>query len=406
VSRVISWLLLVLLFGAFFAGVWLALQARVAAGKGMPAYSVFAEDRDGLAETARLLRKLGWEPVAVTRPIQQTHHRGLLILVEPDQERLSETDATAILHWVEKGNVLLLAGRRATALHRELHVSISSDLDAARAETPSEVSLSEAGGYTEQIDRLIVEGRDTLGSTDGVPLWWLDRQPGAVVLRRGAGRVLVLADPSLLIPRGLRRGDNVLFLYNVAFLHARDGRIYFDEYHHGLRSGGGFWSYLYYHDQQWTLAAVFLAAAVAAWSLAVRLGPPTPTPRERRADAVDYASAVARIYQLAGVHHLLARGLGRDFLTRLGRLLRLPRRALPAELLAAWRDQHPQQPSRTLEELLRGVSELRQREVPETRLLAWTRAFDRFLHEQGDSKARRQGDRETRRQGDKETRSH
>jgi hypothetical protein len=381
-SRFLPWLLLLFLFGGFFSVAWHVLQARAEAGKGMPPYSVYAEDRNGLGETARLLRKLGWEPIAVTRPADQTRHRGLLILVEPNEAFLTEKTARGLLRWVERGNVLLVCSRRATPLHLELGVSVASDPPAARDGVLVEAAVDEAGGYTDGVGRLVVEGRDTVSAAAGLPLWWVGEQPGAVVLRRGAGRVLLVGDPSLLTLRGLHRQDNVMFLYNLARMHARDGRVYFDEYHHGLRSGGGFWAYLHYHDLQWTLAVLLLVVAVAAWSLMVRLGPPVAAPPTRRADAVEYASAVARIYQLAGVRQLLAKGTAREFLAGVARQLRLRRRALPAELLAAWRAQHPGQSSRQLEELLRGAGELRQADVPERRLLAWVRAFDRFLAEQ------------------------
>src|SRR5262249_21300613 len=140
---------------------------------------------------------------------------------------------------------------------------------------------------------------------------------------------------------GLGQGDNLVFLYNVARLHARDGKVYFDEYHHGLRSSGGFFGYLRYHDQSWALVPVLLAVLVGLGAVAVRLGPAVPRVRETRADAVAYASAVARIYQRAGVRHLLARSLAQGFLTALTRHLRLRRAALPVEILAAWRQRYP-----------------------------------------------------------------
>ena len=71
---------------------------------------------------------LGWTPVAVTRPIQDRRHRGLLILAEPPsarlfgEESLSENDALSLLRWVEQGNTLLLMGRNNTALHQALKV--------------------------------------------------------------------------------------------------------------------------------------------------------------------------------------------------------------------------------------------------------------------------------------------
>jgi hypothetical protein len=283
---------------------------------------------------------------------------------------------------VEQGNVLLLLGAHANAIHRELGVELNGDFPVRSSERWQAAQPGEAGGYTDRIDRLAIEGRRTIETDDGLPLWWVDERPGAVMLRRGAGRVIVVADPSLLTRRGLNREDNVLFIYNVVLLHARAGRIYFDAYHHGLRSGGGFWGYLRYHDQEWLLGAILLIAAVAAWSLAVRLGPAMATPRPRRADGVDYATAIARIYRRAGVRQLLARGVSRDFLATLCRRLHLPRRALPAEVLATWKREHPGASSQPLEGLLRGAVELRKGNVPERQLLMWSRAFDRFLIEE------------------------
>jgi hypothetical protein len=391
-SRLSSWLLLLALFGAFGVVVALALQEYAAAGKGMPEFSIYSEERNGLAETARFLRKLGWEPVAVTRPIQQVAPPDgtprLLLLVEPEGTAflpgeapdLSDVETQGLLRWVAQGNTLLLCCRRTTALHRALNVVVSHD-ERYGEEILTPASPEEAGSYTEGIDRLAVEGRDVLSGNVGLPLWWLGDEPGALVVRRGKGRVLLVADPSLVTLRGLRRDDNVLFLARVISLHARDGRVYFDEYHHGLRSGGGFWGYLSYHDQHGTALLVLPVLAVAGWSLAVRLGRAVPLPQESQADAVDYASAVARIYQRAGVVHLLAETLCRDILTVLTRHARLRRTAPFAEILAVWRRQHGDDTAREVEALLRGVAVLRKSTVSERQLASWVKTFDRFQTE-------------------------
>ena len=104
-TRVSAWLMVVLLFGAFLSVVGYALWQRAEAGKGMPAFSVYSEERDGLAGAARLLRQLGWEPVALTRPLHNVRYPGLLILVEPSStsllpqrsSELSEDEAKALL---------------------------------------------------------------------------------------------------------------------------------------------------------------------------------------------------------------------------------------------------------------------------------------------------------------------
>lgn len=433
-KNLLTWLLLIILFGGLSWVIYLALARRAEAGKGMPDYSTYSREKDGLAEFAQLLGKLGYEVIPVTRPIQQTDARGLLILVEPEGSRagpgrfpgqppdLSDADVRSLLQWVGKGNTLLLCSRYLNALNRELHVTIVRDDRAFEEELLQKAVMEEVGGYSNDIDHLVIRGNDSVeGMSDSaateLPLWWLGDQPGGLLIRWGKGRVLVVADPSLLTLPGLRRGDNVMFAVNVARWHALDDRIYFDEYHHGLRSGGGFWGYLRYHDEQWTIGAVMLAAAMAGWAAAIRLGRPIPKAAESRADAVDYASAVARIYERAGARHLLAQILARDFQGFLARHLRLRPTALPIEILAAWRaktedrqariedrgskmEDRKSSPSSNLDlpssilhpshsplargfaELLRGVSELRKGDISERRLLWWMQTFDEFRQEQ------------------------
>jgi hypothetical protein len=388
-KRFICWSLVVLLLGVFGVVVSYLLRERSLAGRDMPAYSMYSEASDGLGEAAHVLRRLGWEPVALTRPVQQGRQRGLLILTEPprrsllgeEADTISDSDVRALLRWVEQGNTLLLMGRKNTALHQALHVVVNEGKGIDDSFTP--VDLAAAGGYTEGIERLSVGSRATLRAPGGLPLWWLGDQPGAVLLRRKNGRVLVVADARLLTREGLVRSDgeprddNVVFLANVAARDARDGAVYFDEYHHGLHSGGGFWSYLSYHGERATLMLVLLVLIVAGWTWAVRLGPAVPTPITSSADAVDYASALARLYQRTGARRLLARTLVRDFLAMLTRHLRLRRQALPAEILAAWRLHDPSSTER-LQRLLRGVGELRRGETSERQLLTWARAFGEF----------------------------
>jgi hypothetical protein len=392
-NRFMSWILLFIAFGSLGRVVYHALGVRLRAGKGMPEYSLLGEDYNGLSAAGALLRKLNWQPVALTRPIQHSEQREskgcLLMLVEPaDPSWFSAAESTmnklavkGMLHWVERGNTLFLCGRRVTPLHGELDLFVKNDARVPEDVT-SDAAVSEAGGYTEGLSKIVVEGHDVLGGArNALPLWWLDNQPGAVLVPRGKGRIIMAADPSLLTLRGLKRGDNLRFLVNLAALHAGDGHVYFDEYHHGLRTGGGFWGYVHYHGQQWILPALGAVLAIAAWGVGLRLGRPVKIPEEKRADAVDYASALARIYERTGAQRMIAATLCRDFLAILTRQLRLPGTSLPAEILAAWRRRNPGRDSQELEALLRGVTALRSHTVAPGPLLTLTKNLDRFKTE-------------------------
>jgi uncharacterized protein DUF4350 len=382
--RPLLWSLALLPLGVFIAVAGYVLHERAVAGRGLPAFSVYSDDSDGLAEAARFLEALGWQPVAVKRPIEQTRDRGLLVLTEParsgplaDAGGISEDDARGILNWVEAGNTLLLCSRHETGLHTALQLFVNSDGQEGGG-PPVTVDGEEAGGYTSGVDRLSVRDGTTLSDRNGLALWRVHDRPGALLLRRGAGRVLVVADPGILTRRGLLREDNAVFLANVASMAGRDGAVYFDEYHHGFRSAGGVWGYLGYHGQQLLFVPLLLAAGAAVWAAGIRLGPAVASPPSASADAVDYAAALALLYRRAGVRLLPARTLARGFLDALRRHLRLRRNALPADILASWRRQVSATSADRLQPLLRGVGALHKGDVSGRQLLSWSRAFDEF----------------------------
>src|SRR5262249_36553201 len=161
---------------------------------------------DGLGEAAHLLRQLGWEPVALSRPVQATEHHGLLVLLEPqrgaafgEEGGISAVDASNLLHWVAAGNTLLFASRRGPAWDEAVGVTVTES--ARRADdTWASAELAAAGGYTAGIERLSVGSAATLQG-GGLPLWYVHDRPGALLLRRGRGRVVILASPSLLSRR-------------------------------------------------------------------------------------------------------------------------------------------------------------------------------------------------------------
>ena len=381
--RLAPWLVLLSLATATCVVVFAVLNARASAGSGLPDYSVYSDGPEGLNQAAEVLRKLGWQPVAVTRPIQQTHHRGLLILVEPrrsglqleEMEPMSDADVDGLLNWVKQGNTLLFCATHKSRLLDKLGIllDLGSGGDFVLVARPGVV-----GEYTARVAGIGVESDASLSARGAVPLWALGSKPGAVLVRHGQGRMLVVADPSVLTHRGLLREDNVVFLYNVAALDAEDGRVYFDEYHHGIRAGAGYWNYLRYHNQHWVVVQMLVLAGVALWAVGRRLGPAVPMPVTKQADAVDYASSVARIYEKADLRPLVAGSLARHFLDTVTMYLRLRRNAGPAEILATWRGRCSKASAQELEVLLGRIAA---EDRSATALVATAQALDGFLVE-------------------------
>jgi hypothetical protein len=381
--RLVPYLVLLLTVVGTLSVVFILMNQRARAGHGLPDYSVYSDDEDGLATAAAVLRQLGWRPVAVTRPIQQTHHRGLLILVEPKPtglaallggEGISDTDVDALLDWVKNGNTLLYSAAKTSKLHKKLGVTIHDS--SGPGEAVLQALPATAGGYTARVDSIGVEDAAYFTAPGALPLWTRAGKRGAVLVKHGQGRVLVLADPSVLTHRGLLREDNAIFLYNVAALDVEDGNVYFDEYHRGIRAGGGYWNYLRYHNQQWLVLQLVLVAGLTLWAVGRRLGPPAPMPVTRQADGVDYASSVARIYHKADLRPLVAQVLARHFLDVLTRSLRLPRSASPQTILMTWKSRYSPQSLRELQALLVGIE---RKDQSDDDLVRLARELDGFL---------------------------
>ncbi len=394
----IARLVLIILLAIFAITSFVVLKARFETGLNMPEYSIYSNADNGLYRAAYVLKQLGFSPVGLSRPIQNTKRSGLLIVVEPQSSNLfigqypglGSNDAKGMLDWVAEGNTLVMVARNGNSLHDQLNVMISGDFDGAEAEELYFAQTSEIGGYTEpisentlQVLNIGVEGKDTVRGDKGIPLWSVGKTPGAWLVPHGKGRVLFIADPSVWTHRGLLRNDNVLLLNNIARMDSVNGRVLFDEYHHGIRSGGGFLGYLRYHNLHWIFAQILILVGVAIWAQAIRLGPAIPIPVSRKEDAVDYASAVARIYQRAGLLHIMADHIVRDFLEGLTRHLRLARQSGRGEILNTWKKRHDVESTKELMFLLDTADELRNPPggiKPNKRaLLEWAKTFDEFL---------------------------
>jgi len=104
-----------------------------------------------------------------------------------------------------------------------------------------------------------------------------------------------------------------------------------------------------------------------------------PPPLAPKADAVDYAGAMARIYQQAGVHSWLASDLVREFMDAVRGHLRLRSSAATSDIVRTWEQRHPES-QLELAGLLELAEELERggEEVSRGKLLTAAQALDRF----------------------------
>lgn len=162
----------------------------------------------------------------------------------------------------------------------------------------------------------------------------------AATYRVGAGRLTVVADPSLFMNEALGRDDNAVF---AARLFAHPGReVVFDEFYHGLTvRGNPLWLATRF---PYGLLAILTIAWVSlwAWRAAIHLGPPLRDATVARRSVADYVDAMGRLFLRAGSHKFLMRELRDGALWSIGHQLNLPPGVeAPDRVLAALQRRDP-----------------------------------------------------------------
>jgi hypothetical protein len=114
------------------------------------------------------------------------------------------------------------------------------------------------------------------------------------VVRRGAGEIIVVAEPAILSNRLIAQADNsVLAAHLIA---PKREAVVFDEFYHGLAVRG---NPLYLLTRPGFAAAtigLLLVVGVSSWRAAVFLGPPLRDARPTRRDIGEYISAMSQFF--------------------------------------------------------------------------------------------------------------
>ena len=303
----------VLVLVALVAGlnVLLAGVERVLGGDepgGAPSSS-YATAPDGAAAYADLLARHGHPVQRLRSALDEAdlHPAGTVVVL--DVPELANAEAEALGRFVRDGGRLVVAGQQGAPLLRRLlgEGPVWSPGGAERA-TPV-VPASEVRGVG-----AVRTGGEGSWRTVGTALPVLatppdgdggggqrgesgeiGEQPALVVVANvGRGRVVALADPSVLQNRLLDEEDNAAF--GVASAGAPGRPVSFAEASHGYADGEGLAALP--SRWRWGAAVALVAALVWMWSRAKRFGPPEevtralPPPRRAYVDAL--AASVAR----------------------------------------------------------------------------------------------------------------
>lgn len=259
---------------------------------GGPPSSSYATAPEGLAAYADLLAARGHPVGRLRTGLDRAGLDPAETLVVADADGLTPQEAAAVARFVAAGGRLVATGRGAGAV---VGAVLGRPPTWSPAPAPAGRPLAPVAEVA-GVARVATAGAGTWERSG--PLLPVLAGPGGVlasVAPAGEGRVVAVADTSVLQNRLLDEADNAAF----GLAAAGAGRaVRFAEAHHGYGAGRGFAALP--SRWRWSLAGAAVAVLVWLWSRGRRLGPPEdlerPLPPPRRA----YVDAVAATLSRTG----------------------------------------------------------------------------------------------------------
>ena len=172
---------------------------------------------------------------------------------------------------------------------------------------PGQFSVDRASGSSLLNGEIRLRWRRSFAASDGVKTiaTVLDRAL-AVEIPVGQGRIVAVADPTMISNGSLRRSDNAVWLVGLVASWG-DGRVLFDEYHHGFgerQSAANLaWAFAA-TPWGWCLGQIAAAGLLYIFACRSRFGRVSEPPVFERANPLDQVDARAGIFSAAKAQRL------------------------------------------------------------------------------------------------------
>ncbi len=347
----------------------------------LPPLTSFSNQPDGSRALYLWLSELGYTPDNQSQALYTIPDEAdMVLLLEPPLPP-QDGELRLLEEWVEAGGILLLAGRswstQSALVYFEAERRIRAVPETAefhpttpRWQSPplTEPPTWPAAPYlhTEVVD-FVVEG-----VVNGRP----------VILSRplGEGQVWLVADATIFTNEGLQQRGSAELVQNLVSLIGPTGRIWFDDWHRGIRPQEATITDLNDWLRQTPLGqAILLFAAVLFMGLLLRgrpFGPPVPLPdTTRRRAPLEYITAIANLSRRAGHTQAVAHDYQQRLKRHLARRYRLNPNLPHAEFveqLVAY------DPNLDADALLRLLNQLSQPRLTEAELVRLATAVARW----------------------------
>ncbi|MGH7888824.1 MAG: DUF4350 domain-containing protein [Candidatus Binatia bacterium] len=181
---------------------------------------------------------------------------------------------------------------------------------ALRWAKPGNFRVEPASGSSIPETDVKLRWRRSFAAVDGVKsIASAGNQTLAVEIAVGQGRIVAVADPTMTSNGSLRRSDNAVWLVGLVAGWG-DGRVFFDEYHHGFGDKRSAASLAWAFSQTpwgWCLWQLAAAGLLYIFAYRRRFGRISEPPTFERSNPLDLVDARAGIFRAARAQRLATR---------------------------------------------------------------------------------------------------
>lgn len=298
--------------------------------------------------------------------------KGVLWMISPSAQRLTEPNVQEILAWVRHGGILVLVDSFPHwALLEELDLEWNSTLSIFRPVTP----------WFRDVDAQYRSFSSLSASPNVVPLL-ADQQGelGGLHSEVGAGEIWLFVIEEPFTNLALHEKENSALLMGLLEQLPSDITMSFDEFHHGFGGVGGDWSLLRTMTRTpWGWGIYYGAIVLGLWIVLQgrAFGRPLPLPGEHlRRQAGEYVRSMAWLYRRAHLGTPILRHHHQRLKQRVTKRYRLPATPDDAAFLHALTRYRPDIDHNGLRDHLRA---LHKQKAAEQEVLALARANDEWL---------------------------
>lgn len=292
--------------------------------QGYPPLSSFSSAPDGALALKLWVKELQYEvDERVLASFLPPRDVSILLMLDPILP--AETELQAVDDWVEAGGTLIAMGEQYSMYslvdHYQFSLNYLSDQSTVPAsETPLLSSPPAMDLKNARVRFALQSQRD-----DFIVLVAYQGQPVVVSFEQGDGRVILGTITESFTNAGLKQPGNPELVLNMLALARTKGALWFDEWHHGLRSGEqilGPGQFLRRTPVGRSLLFIAFAVLMVFFMQGRGFGRPVPLPQDiKRRGALEHVTGIANLSRRAAhrsavmlhYHQQIKRKLGQRY---------------------------------------------------------------------------------------------